>query len=1341
MNKKVSVVALFAIALNLTLISPVLAIPSPDVVISLFASAAQVLALLTAVVGGMGLANKYHPNSALKTANRAQPKRQWLFYLLLGSLILSLGANLLQYTNHLDRQNTRLQTNLTRSSKESGQSVGDTSLKTLSFSDQINHPNGLTADEFARKLAANKASGQPKLHLIDVREPEEIEMGKIPGAIPKHYPDLLRHPEKTIQNGQETVLLCYSGNRSSELCTKLAELGISCKFVIGGYEKWIAEGRPLTLTQARSSKQLRNLPSYPNQTVLLDTPAVEKLVQQENAIFVDVRYPGDFELGHLPNAINIPLRKLPQEEMRSQLKALPKRPIIAPCYDKRSCFYSQILGLRLHRLGYDFRGRYTVPHEYTASPPQQTQNQPGQTNSDPTLLGWLSTPLTQTLNWVQSQVGHLALAILITVLLLRLFIFPLTFKGEQDQLLLGKLSPQIAQLKQKIGNDQQRFSRALLALYRKHHLTPGLNLLGTAVQILLFLLFFRVVNTAAQNSPETFLWIPQLSAPDPLFLLPLTIGGLTFLHLQHTATRPGHLPFILLRSLGGFLLAGITWPLSAAVQLYLAASLVLMLLQNQLVKQILGSQNRSTKTANPLPPRTIVPLRLAHRVPGTGNKAGHLAQLIAAGLPVPNGFVITNTLLSQNNTQLVISQSDWRQIKTLWKRLNVKKVAVRSSGTHEDGTDRSYAGIFESVLNVEWQDIYPALKQVYDSWQSDRTIAYSDLPSETGGILIQEMVDAEFAGVLFTQHPTQPCSLLIEMVPGIADNLVSGKVTPKTYRFLRVGDRPIGSDLPPINLTPLIEFGKQVENLFGHPQDIEWAYRAGRFLLLQSRNIILPPHPPATALSPAELLERKKCQLLQLAAESKPDDTIFAQNEISELLPCPTPLSLSLMETLWKAGGTIDLACRALGLPYDVTEDGDPLLISVFGNLYINLQEEKRRLSRSPNLFVSFRLIKAVDQLEQQYRQEHLPTFLQQITLWEALDLSQLETDNLFELFEQWSGHFIQDTYFQAQTINIAADFSLKLAERELKQRQISPATYLGHMPETIVHHAMSLLPEIQAGTTPISSFLDVFGHRAPYDFEIAQPRYHEAPELVKQLLENAPPPTDHNTLELPKLPASRLLRLTIERARKFQALKEEAKHHALRELALLRKLLLQLGQRLQIGEKIFYYALEELPLLCQETYRQQSTDRETTYQAEIALARSLQLPARLTLAQLEDLSLEGKVKPKPAAGDGSDRLHGTLVAGNIAVEGQAQVIATREEIENFKEGNILVTRFTHPSWVPMFPTAQGIVTEVGGWLSHAAIVAREYNVTTIVGVQGALDKIDTGDRLKLHLDGMIERL
>src|SRR5262249_52266178 len=160
------------------------------------------------------------------------------------------------------------------------------------------------------------------------------------------------------------IFFCHNGNRSWETCAALREMGIDCRFVIGGIEKWIVENRPLTGLDHRSLADLRAIPDYRNHDVLLDTPDVRRLVKDERAVFVDLRYREESKAAHLPDAITLTTRMPPPAELPGKIAALPKRPIILPCYDRRGCFFAEVMGLELTRAGFDYRGRYTLPWEY-----------------------------------------------------------------------------------------------------------------------------------------------------------------------------------------------------------------------------------------------------------------------------------------------------------------------------------------------------------------------------------------------------------------------------------------------------------------------------------------------------------------------------------------------------------------------------------------------------------------------------------------------------------------------------------------------------------------------------------------------------------------------------------------------------------------------------------------------------------------------------------------------------------------------------------------------------------------------------------------------------------------
>ncbi len=197
-----------------------------------------------------------------------------------------------------------------------------------------------------------------------MREPEEFEVTHLPGAINLRYADLLLGVRNPPDDGVPVMFVCDSGKRSGEVCEQRARLGLPCQVLEGGYPQWVREDRPLSTPAYGWRARFTPLPRYARDTVYLDTPEVADLVHGEKARFLDVRSPDEFTRGHLPDALNLPMRGMASAALSDALAQLPPQPLVAACYDNRSCFHARVLGLKLTRLGLDFRGRYTVPQEY-----------------------------------------------------------------------------------------------------------------------------------------------------------------------------------------------------------------------------------------------------------------------------------------------------------------------------------------------------------------------------------------------------------------------------------------------------------------------------------------------------------------------------------------------------------------------------------------------------------------------------------------------------------------------------------------------------------------------------------------------------------------------------------------------------------------------------------------------------------------------------------------------------------------------------------------------------------------------------------------------------------------
>ena len=252
----------------------------------------------------------------------------------------------------------------------------------------------------------------------------------------------------------------------------------------------------------------------------------------------------------------------------------------------------------------------------------------------------------------------------------------------------------------------------------------------------------------------------------------------------------------------------------------------------------------------------------------TGGKGASLASMTANGLPVPPGFVITaNAFVEAVDGDALVRHLKARDldaaravvraakpprdlIEEQYRRLPAGcSVAVRSSACAEDSNDASYAGQQETYLFVETLD--DVLEKVVECWLSffsERAIFYrehkGDLNDIAMAVVVQQMVDATKAGVMFTVDPVnhRKDRVVIEAARGIGEHVVSGEVTPDYYTLDRKGcvkkarivDEQILNDT---ELADLVKLGLHLADLNGCPQDIEWAYDSTGLYMLQSRPV------------------------------------------------------------------------------------------------------------------------------------------------------------------------------------------------------------------------------------------------------------------------------------------------------------------------------------------------------------------------------------------------------------------------------------------------------------------------------------------------------------------------
>jgi pyruvate,water dikinase len=222
----------------------------------------------------------------------------------------------------------------------------------------------------------------------------------------------------------------------------------------------------------------------------------------------------------------------------------------------------------------------------------------------------------------------------------------------------------------------------------------------------------------------------------------------------------------------------------------------------------------------------------------TGNKAATLARLRRAGYPVPPGVVISADALDAGDELSAAVEQGLTNIADI---IGPGPWAVRSSSTVEDAEQASFAGQFETMLDVEESGLVDAVRRSWQSRKADRVRAYAGDRTAPMAILIQPMIAADAAGVAFTLDPVSGHrSVVIEAVQGIADRLVSGRATPERWTVspATIVQAPPGAQVLNEEVArEIAELARRVEDHLGVPQDIEWATAAGKLWLLQARPI------------------------------------------------------------------------------------------------------------------------------------------------------------------------------------------------------------------------------------------------------------------------------------------------------------------------------------------------------------------------------------------------------------------------------------------------------------------------------------------------------------------------
>ncbi|QVQ50284.1 phosphoenolpyruvate synthase [Spiractinospora alimapuensis] len=842
-------------------------------------------------------------------------------------------------------------------------------------------------------------------------------------------------------------------------------------------------------------------------------------------------------------------------------------------------------------------------------------------------------------------------------------------------------------------------------------------------------------------------------------------------------------------------------------------------------------------TSTPQEPSTIQPTsrdETGHVVPlsaidandlaSAGGKGANLGEVVSAGFRVPDGFVVTtgayskaladgvearvNAHLAASDdgdgfdaeavgsairaefADLVVPDDVRTAITDAYTALGEPPVAVRSSATAEDLPGASFAGQQDTYLNVRGIDAL--MRAVRDCWASlwtDRAIAYRhsrgvDSESVRIAVVVQAMVDAELAGVLFTANTVTGArdELVVEASGGLGEAVVSGMVTPDHYRLSpdgtvlesRLGRREVvirsapgggtteevGRDedtdrLSDASLRELARLGTALANHFSRPQDIEWAYGDGKIWLLQAR--------PLTAVPPAPI----KLSPIQR----------FMGPVIAELFPLrPYPMDISA----WTVPGVGQLVNRMiLGIPaarFDFAE----VVPEVDGVVDRFVPPDPRPTFAT--VLTPLRLASKVRHYDPaEWRNDpRYQRFDRDVAALAKRDISTLDWDTLcrrpresLELLDRMAltrvdylpatGYAlirlrlalarlgVRDQLSQlmagAPTRTQDANDALQLLADEVRADPALRRLFAEETAEAIVAQLRAgLHPELRSA---LERFLGEFGHRESESITlISAPTWSEAWEipigaiqaLARRDLETEESnPSEDALARLESHPRLRgnprrraRLRRRVEAARIGAAFREDTHFEFSRTLPLVRRAVVEIGRRLAAAgvlrhpDDIWHLRLSEVEKLPRP--EEVPTD-------EGERLRSLVRDRQARRAELEGAPLIAATTLFP----NRQNTDGALVTGTPGGGGQAngvvRVIRNPTEFGKLRSGEILVCPTTNPAWTPLFRTAAAVVVDTGGPGSHAAIVARECGIPGVMGTGTATNVLVDGQRVTVDGD------
>ena len=746
-----------------------------------------------------------------------------------------------------------------------------------------------------------------------------------------------------------------------------------------------------------------------------------------------------------------------------------------------------------------------------------------------------------------------------------------------------------------------------------------------------------------------------------------------------------------------------------------------------------------------------------------GGKASSLSKMLSdLKVRVPGGSVITADAFDGGVMKIEAEAELDALIGNISRKVTY---AVRSSAIGEDGADKSFAGQYETITDVRADGIKEAVRKVCSSASNERVNEYKNSFGGTGagiGVVIQEFVKPEFAGVVFTSDVLNGKDeyLTGNYVKGEGELLVSGQSNAEVFRINSIKYAYDGNAEFERYAKTLGRYCQSIRRYYGVPMDIEWAVSSGKVYILQARPIttlrrhIEEDYDYNGTRSGYKLLTRTNVGEIFMKPVSPM--TMSVLDKINDMLGLPEWLdnvcgqaymNVSVMCSLIVSfGKTRQQAFEAVkDLCGDIPEGVD-IPVSPFdrGDFFRKVKsllfpKEKSKLSKAEKKKMVEDL--AVISREFMGKIRGINSNAELMRFWDEVLIRNLN-DGLASIMSE-CGTSLVPLFGTRKKI-------AKIAGEDMANRLCGGCTGVLDSMKPLL-----LIEDVIDGTLSKDEYVNICGHRCANEMELMEPRPYEDTSFPDSIINERR--TSGVSLRYMQAEQSEQFAEALKEFKqkypskahwidkeigKFvhaNSFREEIRSKGVWIFCVFREFILKAGSLNGLGNDIFMLHYDELFALLKgdSSAVEFIPERKQTFRKYceyptfpcIIMGRFdpgkwLSDPHRRNDFYCEELTqdavCDSDVKGFPGA------------AG--VVTGTVRVISDISHIDEIEQGDILVTCATNIGWTLVFPKVSAIVTDIGAPLSHAAIVAREFGIPAVVGCGNATTVLHTGD--KVTVDG-----